>query len=37
MLIIGPLAGVLVCLDYLAHYRPEVSVLLSCATDALYS
>ena len=30
----GPLAGVLVCLDYLAHYHPEVSVLLSCATDA---
>ena len=30
----GPLAGILVCLDYLAHYHPEVSVLLSCATDA---
>ena len=25
----GPLAGILVCLDYLAHYHPEISVLLS--------
>ena len=30
----GPLAGILVCLDYLAQNHPEVSVLLSCATDA---
>lgn len=30
----GPLAGVLVCLDYLAKYHPEIPVLLSCATDA---
>ena len=30
----GPLAGILACLDYLAHYHPKISILLSCATDA---
>ena len=30
----GPLAGILACLDYLAEQHQQVSVLLSCATDA---
>lgn len=30
----GPLAGILACLDYLAEQQEQVSMLLSCATDA---
>ena len=30
----GPLAGILACLDYLAEQHEQVSMLLSCATDA---
>ena len=30
----GPLAGILACLEYLAEQQEQVSMLLSCATDA---